>query len=144
MDKSLVKLSVYGILTDGKNNVLLQKRANTTFGDGYWSLPGGHVENEESIFAAVQRELFEELGITFQQDHSSLCLTLARKPQPEKRYINFFYVISKWQGSPMISDGKASELLFSPITFLPQPILPYIQEALHLIDQGIQFYESAY
>lgn len=144
LEQKIVKMSVYGILLNLNNDFLLQKRANTNYANGWWSLPGGHVEANESILAAVQRELSEELGIKV---HSNLCsfrLTLVRKPQQDKRYINFFFVIKNWIGFPTISDEKASDLNFFSYYTLPDPTLPYIKEALELIENGIQFYESLY
>lgn len=144
MDNNIVKLSVYGILTDKENKVLLQKRSNTTFANGWWSFPGGHVESNESIEKALCRELFEEAGIKIALEHCAFQLTLVRKPQAGKRYINFFYVIKSWYGIPTISDAKASELSFFSLDSLPNPTLPYIQEAISLIEKRVQFYESIY
>lgn len=42
--------------------VLLGKRKNC-YGEGTWALPGGHLEQGESIGGCVIRELKEELGI---------------------------------------------------------------------------------
>lgn len=134
-----LKLSVYGILIDGENRILLQKRANTKYAEGWWSLPGGHVEEGESIENAVRREIREELGV--EAIDCRFLLTLARKPEREQRYINFFFAISSWTGVPKIAENKASELLFCPAGQWPEPTLPYIQEALLLIERGIQFHE---
>lgn len=41
------------------DDVLLVKH----IGKSYWNLPGGMVEKGESLFKALQRELYEELGI---------------------------------------------------------------------------------
>lgn len=43
--------------------VLLIKRKNDPF-SGYWALPGGFVEIDETMEAAVLRELAEETGVT--------------------------------------------------------------------------------
>ena len=144
MSENHIKLSVYGILTDKGNNVLMHKRSNTRYANGWWSFLGGHVESEESVCAALRRELFEEGGIQVHPDHCSFRLTLVRKPDLGKRYVNFFYVIKEWVGVPTISDGKASLLSFFSPTDLPDPTLPYIREALQLIANGISFHESIY
>lgn len=144
MSENNVKLSVYGLLIDKESKVLMQKRSNTSFAEGWWSFPGGHVEAEESIIDAVLRELHEECNIIAKPNQCLFQLTLIRKPQLGKRYINFFYLITDWKGTPVISDGKASELRFFSPGDLPKPTLPYIEEALHLINNRIPFYESAY
>lgn len=49
---------------DGQEEVLLQKRKNTGYMDGYWDFSAsGHVENHESMKMATVREAKEELGI---------------------------------------------------------------------------------
>lgn len=49
--------------------VLLIKRMNAPF-EGYWALPGGFIDEEETLEQAVERELFEETslkGVKLQQ-----------------------------------------------------------------------------
>ena len=50
------------LAADGK--VLLLRRANTGFADGSWSVPGGCLDEGETLPAAAAREAREELGIT--------------------------------------------------------------------------------
>lgn len=45
-----------------QKQVLLIKRALPPYA-GYWTLPGGRLETDETIEACAQREIFEELGI---------------------------------------------------------------------------------
>lgn len=35
-----------------------------------WCLPGGKVEQEETLQKAIYREVYEEVGITLMQEHS--------------------------------------------------------------------------
>lgn len=48
--------------------MLLNKAADkvlmTVMSDGRYGLPGGHIDRQESPTLALQRELFEELGLT--------------------------------------------------------------------------------
>ncbi|MCB1148774.1 MAG: NUDIX domain-containing protein [Chlamydiia bacterium] len=138
----IVKLSVYALVFNEKGEVLLQKRANTRFASGWWSLPGGHVESGEALSRALERELYEECALSVQPDFCSLKLTLVRRPDEGTRYVNFFYRIEKWEGTPIIADGKASELAFYSPSGLPEIILPHIKEALFLIEKGVHFHEA--
>lgn len=65
MSKQSIKLSVDAVVfgyEEGNISVLLIKRKYEPF-KGKWAIPGGFVENDESLEDAVERELFEETGI---------------------------------------------------------------------------------
>ena len=65
MSKQSIKLSVDAVVfgyEEGNISVLLIKRKYDPF-KGQWAIPGGFVENHESLEDAVERELFEETGI---------------------------------------------------------------------------------
>lgn len=47
------------LLEDAHGRVLLQERADT----GMWGYPGGAVEPDETVEAAANRELWEEMGL---------------------------------------------------------------------------------
>ena len=52
-----------GVLIDGDGRFLVTSRPAGKVYAGHWEFPGGKVEAGESIEAALQRELHEELGI---------------------------------------------------------------------------------
>jgi len=55
---------VGAILINPENKVLLQLRPETeAYYPGFWTLPGGKVEENENIEQALTREIHEELGI---------------------------------------------------------------------------------
>ena len=56
-----------GILMQPNGDVLLGQRPEGKPYAGYWEFPGGKVEPGEGIFAALQREFKEELGIEVAQ-----------------------------------------------------------------------------
>jgi len=65
MSEQSIKLSVDAVVfgyEEGNISVLLIKRKYNPF-KGQWAIPGGFVENDESLEDAVERELFEETGI---------------------------------------------------------------------------------
>lgn len=65
MTKQSIKLSVDAVVfgyEEGNISVLLIKRKYEPF-KSKWALPGGFVNNEESLEEAVERELYEETGI---------------------------------------------------------------------------------
>ena len=54
-----VHVAASGIVFNGKGEVLLEKRAD----NGWWGLPGGHIDVGESVEQAAIREILEETGI---------------------------------------------------------------------------------
>jgi 8-oxo-dGTP diphosphatase len=52
------------LVVNHAGEVLLVRRAATTLMGGLWELPGGGVEDAESLLEAAQRELSEETGLT--------------------------------------------------------------------------------
>lgn len=58
-------LRVVTCFIEHQNHLLLLQRSTTPF---KWAIPGGKVEKDESDFAALQRELFEELGVNIDEN----------------------------------------------------------------------------
>jgi 8-oxo-dGTP diphosphatase len=53
------KVGVFAAVFD-KNSKILCVKIN--YGSGNWTLPGGHLENNESLYDAVKREVLEKTG----------------------------------------------------------------------------------
>jgi 8-oxo-dGTP diphosphatase len=62
MEPRLIHVAV-GVILDSDGNILIAKRPDNTHQGGLWEFPGGKVEQGETLFAALQRELREELAI---------------------------------------------------------------------------------
>ena len=58
-----IKQVVCAVLRRADGRILLARRAPGQHLEGHWELPGGKVELGESLESALQRELFEELGL---------------------------------------------------------------------------------
>lgn len=64
MKKTWFELSVVVmIVIERDNHVLLGRRFNTGFKDGFYALPGGKHDGDECLRSSVAREAQEELGI---------------------------------------------------------------------------------
>lgn len=88
-----------------ENKFLAAKRPKDSAFGGFWELPGGKLEGEESAEEALARELWEELGITVGKCRF---LTTARHFYPEKR-LNVtlhFYEVSEFAGFPSAREGQ--------------------------------------
>ena len=96
------------LMKDGR--VLAEKRKLTKEIDpGVVTLPGGHVENGESIENALYRESLEELGI-IPCSINYIC-TLLHKTQEIQRI--HYFAVEAWEGN--IENREAESLLWVPI-----------------------------
>lgn len=93
-----------GILMKANGDVLLGQRPEGKPYAGYWEFPGGKVEANEDVFAALKREFVEELGIHI----------LSAEPWCGVEYVYphahvrlHFYISREWQGEPQSLEGQA-------------------------------------
>jgi len=92
-----------------KNNaIFICKRADEQHQGGLWEFPGGKVEAGESVFAALKRELSEEVGITI---HSSSQLMVIEHDYGDKCVKLDIHVVSNFSGEAHGAEGQPSELV---------------------------------
>ncbi|AZN31467.1 8-oxo-dGTP diphosphatase MutT [Pseudoalteromonas sp. Angola-31] len=90
-----------------KNNaIFICKRADEQHQGGLWEFPGGKVEAGESVFAALKRELSEEVGITI---HSSSQLMVIEHDYGDKCVKLDIHVVSNFSGEAHGAEGQPSE-----------------------------------
>ncbi|MBB1385456.1 MULTISPECIES: 8-oxo-dGTP diphosphatase MutT [Pseudoalteromonas] len=90
-----------------KNNaIFICKRADEQHQGGLWEFPGGKVEAGESVFAALKRELIEEVGLTI---HSSSQLMVIEHDYGDKCVKLDVHVVSNFSGEAHGAEGQPSE-----------------------------------
>jgi 8-oxo-dGTP diphosphatase len=111
-----------GILLDAEGRYLLGQRPEGKPYAGYWEVPGGKIENGESVFAALKRELQEELGIDIE---SSEDLVVLEYDYPHAYVRLHVSIIRKWIGTPKGCEGQSLswQLLVDAIPTV-EPLLP--------------------
>lgn len=82
------KLAVV-IFLYNKDKILVGQRLGK-YGDGEWQVPGGHLEEGESIYRCAKRELEEETGIVL--DDHMFCFV--KKVEYTSPYSGDDYIIS--------------------------------------------------
>jgi ADP-ribose pyrophosphatase YjhB (NUDIX family) len=103
--------------------VLLMRRAGTGFFDGLYSLPGGHVEEGESLRATAVREMREELGIELAEAALEVLGVVHRRSDTNR--IDFFLRAQAWLGEPRIAEpNKCDDLRWFARDALPAPSCP--------------------
>ena len=122
--------SVYLLLFNNTNNqILLSKRFNTGFMDGYWSLPAGHVEQNETIFEAIIRESKEEINLDIQENQ--LNLFQLRHHTDESRF-NFYFSCKATNFGKITNNepNKCSELRWFDVYNLPQKTINSVKNVI--------------
>lgn len=120
--------------------VLLQRRANTGFMDGYWaSAAAGHVEFGESCAQTAVREAREELGIALgESDLLPLCAVHRHQEtdRPIDQRVDFFFGCRSWSGEPSLQEYKATDLQWYDLDGLPDPVVPHELQVLRAAASG--------
>ena len=99
---------------------LLTRRPGGKLYSGYWEFPGGKVEKNETLLHALERELWEELGI--QVTHAQRWITRVFSYPHATVRLNFFRILA-WDGK---LEAREKQGLFwqSPQHVDVAPILP--------------------
>lgn len=138
-----VKSATYLIPQRG-TEILLSRRFNTGWMDGVYSLISGHLDGDESVHDAMIREAFEEAVVVIKKEDLIPATVLHRK-SPDAEYIDFFFVVKKWDGEIMIGEpDKCDSLVWFPLDDLPENLLPYIYEVLDNYKKGVAFSASGW
>ena len=117
------------VLLHADGALLMMRRAGTGFFDGLYSLPGGHVEEGESVLQAAVRECREELDIGLVPADLQLFGVVHRRSDSNR--IDFFVQARRWSGEPRIAEPhKCDELRWCLPAELPTQTVPYIAQAL--------------
>ncbi len=110
---------IAGVLGDTRGRILLARRSEGRDLAGAWEFPGGKVEYGESPAQALERELFEELGIRIGNIEPLICV-----PQryANKSIVLDVYTVQSYTGKPKGREKQA--LAWSPLEKLASYPMP--------------------
>ncbi len=101
--RPVVEVAV-GVLIDGAGALLLGQRPEGKPYAGYWEFPGGKVEAGETLFAALSRELQEEIDVRIDQADEFMVLEHDYPHAYVRLHICF---VKSWQGQPRGLENQA-------------------------------------
>ena len=122
--RSLV--AVYLIAINDRREILLLRRANTGYRDGYYDMPAGHLEKGETLRQSAIRELKEETGLSALEDDLEFVELLHRVSTDERVYLDVFFQVKQWIGvADIMEPSKCDDLKWFSLEELPQNIVPH-------------------
>ena len=88
--RKMFKVSVEGLIYNNDDEILLMKRSPSISYGNMYCLPGGHLENNETIIEGMIRELKEEIGVVFNENELELVKVINRTIK-DNNYIDFIF-----------------------------------------------------
>jgi len=123
------------------DQVLLLRRFNTGYADGMYSVPAGHLDGDEPVRAAAQREALEEIGVHINIKDVDFANVMHRKSDDSER-VDFFVQVKAWNGEPFNAESdKCDELRWCDVDGLPENTIPYVRKAIQNFRDGFLFEE---
>ena len=126
-------------IVHAKNKLLVVEE--TVNGKATWNQPAGHLEANETLIQAVQRELWEETGLTLPVQHFlKLHQWIAPDKTPFLRFLFFIEAQEQYETQPYDSDidcchwVSADEIIHSQ-----QLRSPLVRESLLCYQQGERY-----
>lgn len=137
--------SVY-LLLRKDNKVLLIRRANTGYRDGYYSFPAGHVEGNESILLAGIREAQEEVGVDILEADMKFVHVMHRvAEEKDHERVDFFFEVEKWKNEPRNNEpDKCDEVRWFNLDDLPDMLAPVPRMAIQNILAGKSYSDKGF
>jgi 8-oxo-dGTP diphosphatase len=133
--------SVYLVLKNENDEVLLLLRQNTGYKDGEYGLPAGHVDGNEELTIAMAREAKEEAGIDINPADLKLIHVMHRNKTDHER-VDFFFECNTWNGKVTNTEPhKCAELGWYAMDNLPDNVIDYYKQMFDHVNEG-KFYSS--
>ncbi len=134
IERSNFKVSLQCLLFDDEERILLLKRTNTSYANNMYSLPGGHLEKNETIVDGMIRELEEEVGVLLSYKDLELIKVINRRIN-NNNYIDFIFKASlKGKAVENREKDLCSRMIFREVDNIPKSSLPVVKKIMENSD----------
>jgi 8-oxo-dGTP diphosphatase len=118
------------------NQILMLKRANTGYKDGWYSLPAGHVDGNEPAVVAACREAKEEVGVDIDPKDLRLVHTMHEMADGHER-INLGFKVLNYKGElKNMEPHKSDEIRWASLRDLPEKTVDQVKMFVEKYLQG--------
>jgi len=128
-ESKIILNAACAVIDDGTGRILMQKRSD----NHQWGLPGGLLELDESIQAAVLREVREETNLEVELlDFLGIFVNplMRWRERDEAQVIGFYFTAKIVGGSLRVNDSESTELRFFSKNDLPPIAFPDNRQAI--------------
>lgn len=126
------------------NKILLQRRFQTGFMDGFYGVPAGHLDGNETAREGCAREIKEEINININPDDLMVVHTMHRKAEKDER-IDFFMTTKSYTGEiKNVEPHKCDDLRWFELNKLPDNIIDYVKVAIDNYRNNSNYSEFGY
>ena len=133
MTSKLVHVAV-AVIVDSQQQVLIALRQSHQHQGNLWEFPGGKVEQGESVIAALQREIEEEVGLRV---NTAEPFSQIQHDYGDKSVLLDIHLVDAFQGNAEGKEGQ--KIKWCPVTDLAQLDFP---EANKTIIQQLEAHYS--
>ncbi len=131
--------SVFAVVRDS-NKLLCLRRSGTGWFDGYWSLPAGAHDGQESFVNSVCRELNEETSLVARAENCHLLHVQQVFIGQSSEWLALYFGVDLFEGTPRVAEPDKHDRLEWRDSFEDQDMMvPYVREALKQITLGSNF-----
>ena len=125
--------------------ILLLLRKNASSYSGYYGVPGGKLDANESVADALIREMYEEIGIIITKENMHFTHCLSYKNDQDIEFLSLTFKISHWEGEPFNKEPDKHEHLawFYP-NALPGNLGPRHRQAVEMTFKNILYSEAGW
>jgi 8-oxo-dGTP diphosphatase len=132
-----VTVDVHVILQrDGQ--ILLCLRQGTGYRDGWYCLPSGHLEADETVVECAIREAREEIGVVIEPGWLRPATVVHHLSPEGAPRIGMFFAVGRWHGEVVNAEpGKCGRIDWVPADRLPTNTVPYTAAGIDLYHRGV-------
>ena len=131
----MIRVAVF-IFLERDGQIYLQRRANTGWADGMWTLPSGHIDPGQTAIEALQMEAREEAEVTLAPED----IVFVHAHYVHDAYANYYFKATTWEGEPTIGAPQlCSEAGWFTYDAIPEDTIAHVKDVIETVKQGIYF-----
>ena len=135
------------VLIEQSGKIAFVLRSNTTWMNGYYGLPSGKVESDESYSECAIREAKEEVGIEVSNEQLEFVHVVQRHHDNDENgeWVDVYFRAKNYKGEPYNAEPDIhSELAWLDPDNLPENVIPAVKDAIEHIRAGEKYSEFGF